>query len=202
MSFPITEDAITHLKKLDPIMKRLITSVDVPTEPTIDDPFHALVDTIMGQQISEHVKGILMDRLKEKAGEITPKALIKLGKKEMHLLGISKMKADTILRLAEMKDVIYALKDKDIQTVRRTLKSVKGVGEWTVEMFLFVCLQNPHVLSLNDKGIENAIKKLYDVEDNLDSFKEYFYPYESTAAAYLWKTLELDDKTIDAIKKG
>ena len=183
-------------------MKRLITAVEVPNEPTIDDPFHALVDTIMGQQISEHVKGILMDRLKEKAGEITPEALIKLGKKEMHLLGISKMKADTILRLAEMKDVIYTLKDKDLETVRRTLKSVKGVGEWTIEMFFFVCLQNPHVLSLNDKGIENAIRKLYDTEGSLESFKEYFYPHESTAAAYLWKALELDEQTVDSIKKG
>ena len=202
MSFPITEDAITHLKKLDPIMKRLIESADLPYEPTIDDPFHALVDTIMGQQISEHVKGILMERLREKAGDITPEALINLGKKEMHALGISKMKADTILRLAAMKDVIYSLKNKDLDTVRGTLKSVKGVGEWTIEMFLFVCLQNPHVLSLNDKGIENAIRKLYDVEDSLDGFKDYYYPYESVAAAYLWKSLELDDKTIDAIKRG
>ena len=183
-------------------MKRLIMSVDTPNEPTIDDPFHALVDTIMGQQISEHVKGILMDRLIEKTGEITPEALITLGKKEMHFLGISKMKADTILRLAEMKDVISTLKDKDLETVRGTLKSVKGVGEWTIEMFMFVCLQNPHILSINDKGIENAIRKLYVTEGPLDDFKEYFYPYESTAAAYLWKALELDEDAINSIKKG
>lgn len=183
-------------------MHRLIDSVDVPCEQTIDDPFYALVDTIMGQQISEHVKFILMDRLKEKAGEITPEALNALGKKEMHALGISKMKADTFLRLAQMKDVLSTLKDKDLKTVRRTLKSIKGIGEWTIEMFMFVCLQNPHILSINDMGIKNALKNLYTTEEPLDRFKDYFHPYESVAAAYLWKSLELDDATLESIKKG
>lgn len=202
MSFQISEDAITHLKKRDPIMNRLISAVGVPNEPTIDDPFYALVDTIIGQQISEHVKGILMERLIENGGTITPERLKTLGKQGMYVLGISKMKADTILRIADMKDMLPSLKEKDLKTVRGTLKSVKGIGEWTIEMFMFVCLQNPHILSLNDMGIKNAIKALYDIEENLDSFKEYFYPYESVAAAYLWKSLELNDDELQAIKKG
>lgn len=183
-------------------MHRLIDSVDVPNEQTIDDPFYALVDTIMGQQISEHVKFILMDRLKDKAGEITPETLSTLGKKEMHALGISKMKADTFLRIAQMKDQLPTLKNKDLKTVRGTLKSIKGIGEWTIEMFMFVCLQNPHILSINDMGIKNALKNLYETDENLETFKDYFYPYESVAAAYLWKSLELDEATLQTIRKG
>ncbi|MFW5913684.1 MAG: DNA-3-methyladenine glycosylase family protein [Bacillota bacterium] len=203
MPFTIDKEAIRHLSKLDPLMKRLIEESEVPVESTIEDPFLALVDTVIGQQISEHVKAILMERLKETAGTITPQSINELGIKSMHHLGISKMKAETLMRLSESEDMLKTIKDKDPKTIRGILKSIKGIGDWTIDMFFFVCLKDPHVLSLNDMGIKNALKNLYDANDeSLVNFKDYYYPYESVAASYLWKSLSMDPSTIDYIKNG
>lgn len=203
MPFRIPDDAVHHLSRLDPIMNRLIKEAPVPNEPTISDPFLALVDTVVGQQISEHVKAILMNRLQEAAGELTPENIKALGIKDMHRLGVSKMKAETLMRLSENVDTLRSLKEKSPDTVRGFLKSIKGIGEWTIDMFFFVCLEDPHVLSLKDMGIRNALKNLYDVtDDDMDHFKDFFYPYESVASAYLWQSLSMDQKTIDFIKKG
>lgn len=203
MPFKIPDDALDHLSRLDPIMKRLIETAPLPEEPTISDPFVALVDTVVGQQISEHVKAILMERLREAAGELTAENIKGLGIRDMHHLGVSKMKAETLVRLAENEDALRALKGKDAQTVRGFLKSIKGIGDWTIDMFFFVCLEDPHVLSLKDMGIKNALKNLYDVtNEDLKHFKDFFHPYESVASAYLWHSLSMAPKTIEFIKKG
>lgn len=203
MPFKIPDDAVHHLSRLDPIMNRLIKEAPVPIEPTISDPFVALVDTVVGQQISEHVKAILMERLMESAGELTPQNIRELGIQDIHHLGVSKMKAETLIRLSENEETLGTLKEKDPETVRGFLKSIKGIGEWTIDMFFFVCLEDPHVLSLKDMGIRNALKNLYDVTDeDMSHFKDFFHPYESVASAYLWQSLSMDPKTIESIKKG
>ncbi|MFP4078619.1 MAG: DNA-3-methyladenine glycosylase family protein [Candidatus Izemoplasmataceae bacterium] len=203
MPFTIDKEATDHLSKLDPIMKRLIEQSEVPVEPTIEDPFLALVDTVIGQQISEHVKAILMERLKGAVGTITPKSIRELGIQSMHHLGISKMKAETLMRLSESEDMLKTIKAKDKKTIQGILKSIKGIGEWTIDMFFFVCLKDPHVFSLSDMGIKNALKNLYNASDeSLGHFKDYYHPYESVAQSYLWKSLSMDQNTIEYIKKG
>ncbi len=203
MPFTITDDALHHLSRLDPVMGRLIKHSPVPKEPTIDDPFVALIDTVIGQQISEHVKAILMERLKDSVGDLTPENIKQLDKKTIHRLGVSKMKAETMILLANNKETINTLKGKDPKTIRGILKSFKGIGDWTIDMFFFVCLEDPHILSLKDMGIRNALKRLYDATDeDMEHFKDYFHPYESTAACYLWQSLSMVPEHLKTIKEG
>jgi len=200
--FEITNEAKQFLKEKDPRMKALVEHAPEPEETVIDDAFYALVHIIIGQQISEKVRQFIMARFLERFNPVTKAHLSDYDYTDFHETGVSKAKSRTIETLAKSDVDFEVLKEENKKTIRETLKSFKGIGDWTVDMFFFICLKDPHVLSLKDMGIRITLKKLYDVGDeDLKGFKDYFHPHESAAASYLWKMQELDEKTIEKIKK-
>jgi|GEM_PF-654826 len=202
MTFEISTEAKSFLRNKDPYMRALIDSVGEPEERAIDDPFKAMIVIITGQQISEKAADSIIARIFERFNPITQKHFSTLSVEDLRSVGLSRMKASTILRLAKMDD-LSELRDAPKETVEKRLLDIKGVGRWSVEMFHFVCRQDPHILSLRDIGIVNALRRLYDLDKDapLDVFKDYFHPYQSVAASYLWKLLEVDDETLQSIKK-
>lgn len=200
--FEISKDALTFLKQKDARMRTLINSVPRPYEPTFDDPFEALIVIITGQQISEKAASAIVERLKDAYAPLTQTHFQSLDVDDLKKIGLSKTKAETILRLAHLND-LHTLKDADKETVNQTLLAIKGIGPWSVDMFHFMCRQDPNILSLGDIAIVNGLKRLYDLDDHasLTHFKSYFHPHGSTAAAYLWKLLDLDEPTLNTIKK-
>jgi len=200
--YRITDEAVKFLKQKDPRMKRLVELAPTPREYMIDDAFTALVDIIVGQQISETAKASIKARLDEAFAPIEKNRLKKASVEDLRQVGLSRMKARTILNLAKSDVDFNELKTNDKQTIQKTLLSFKGIGKWSVEMFFFVCLRDANVLSLSDMGIRNALKTLYGCgDDELDKFPAYFHPHESAAASYLWTMLDLDKETIKSIKK-
>lgn len=183
-------------------MRALVDTLGEPEERAIDDPFKAMIVIITGQQISEKAADSIVERIFEHFNPITQERFRTLSVDDLRSVGLSRMKASTILRLAQLDD-LWELKDAPKETVEKQLLDIKGVGHWSVEMFHFVCRQDPHILSLRDIGIVNALRRLYDLDKDepLDSFKDYFHPYQSVAASYLWKLLEVDDETLQSIKK-
>lgn len=83
------------------------------------------------------------------------------------------------------------------EEVIRELLPVKGIGEWTVHMFLMFCMGRLDVLATGDLGIKNGMKKLYGL-DHLPSPQEitaiatqnHWHPYESIACWYIWQSLD------------
>ncbi len=200
MAYTISEEAKQFLKAKDPYMKALLKYGNKPYEQSIDDPFQAMVDIIIGQQISEKAKESIVKRLYERCGPVTQTHFKTLSIETMREVGLSKMKAETIKRLANM-EALKDLPNQPIETIDKTLLNVKGVGKWSVEMFHFVCLQSPHIFSLKDIGIVNGLKKLYRLnkDADLEHFKTYYHPHESAAASYIWMVLELDKATLNKI---
>ncbi len=200
--FEITQAEKDCLKNKDETMKTLIENIQPPKEPQMKAPFLTLVDQIVGQQISEHVKNVLMKRMKESLGAITKDTIKQTSIKDLHALGLSRMKAETIKRLSTTDLDFDALKDEDEETIKKTLIKIKGIGPWTIDMFLFVGLGHRDIFSLKDKGIENALLALYPVEKKaLNQFKRYFSPCSSAAQAYLWQYLKEAKETQAKIKK-
>ncbi len=198
----ITDEARVFLTQKDPYMHTLINHVKEPKEPQFKEPFLALVDQIVGQQISEHVKELLMMRLKKHVKTIDPKTMKSLDVETLRKLGLSKMKAQTIKRLSEATIDFESLPKKTDQVIYDTLINIKGIGLWTIEMFLFVACHRKDIFSLKDKGIENALLSVYPIDkQDLAKFKDYFSPYGSYAQAYLWQYLKEDKTTQEKIKK-
>jgi DNA-3-methyladenine glycosylase II len=87
---------------------------------------------------------------------------------------------------------IHALDDEQ---VTKTLTQVKGIGRWTVEMFLIFCLRRPDVLPVLDLGFRRAVQKAYRLRkpptpEKIEALAAPWKPYRSVATCYLWASLE------------
>ena len=96
-----------------------------------------------------------------------------------------------------MRKAINHLKKADpvMAAIIETLTRVKGVGVWTVQMFLMFALQRPNVLPVGDLGVRAAMKKAYGLAElpkpeEMERIAEAWHPYRSVASWYLWRSLE------------
>ncbi|MHB1651135.1 MAG: DNA-3-methyladenine glycosylase family protein [Desulfitobacteriaceae bacterium] len=162
--------------------------------------FRELCESILAQQISGKVAATLAERLNIKLqGDYIPEKLLKLGVADLRTLGISVRKAQSILDLAghclDGRIPLASLGEMRDDEISQCLIKVKGIGEWTVMMFLIFSLNRPRVIPASDYGIRKAIQKLFELKEIPDTraVPQYFanwIPHETVASWYLWRSLE------------
>lgn len=194
--------AISHLKNADPVMARIINAVG-PYKIVYREPdFTTLARSIVYQQVSGAAAATMLTRLMAaagRAGKLSPKKILDLGVEGMRPCGISRQKASYLMNLSEhtrSKAIDFsrlpALSDEEI--IKR-LTEVKGIGVWTVQMFLMFALQRPDVLPTGDLGVRNAIWKAYELDappspKEMETIAQPWRPYASVASWYLWRSLD------------
>jgi DNA-3-methyladenine glycosylase II len=162
--------------------------------------FETLVRSIVYQQLSGKAAGTIFGRLSDAvSGSVTPESVLKLSPRRMRSLGLSRQKRDYIRDLARKTasgEVDFALSaDLDDAEVVARFTQVKGIGVWTVHMFLIFALRRPNVLPVGDLGVRTAIKKAYRLAEmpkpaEVERIAERWHPYCSVASWYLWRSLE------------
>jgi DNA-3-methyladenine glycosylase II len=163
--------------------------------------FQTLVRSIVYQQLSGKAASTIFNRLAAatKTDPITPAAILKLRPQKMRALGLSQQKTVYIRELARLtRDgavLFEKLPEMEDSAVIETLTRVKGVGVWTVHMFLMFALRRPNVLPTGDLGVRAAIKKAYGLAElptpaEMESIAARWHPYRSVASWYLWRSLE------------
>jgi len=192
--------AINHLKKADPVIATIIEQVG-PCQMRHSEPtFEALARSIVYQQLSGKAAGTIYGRLAAAASDpLTPEAVLRLTHEQLRAVGLSTQKAKYVYDLAERtsrNEIDFAvLPTLDDQQVIEVLTQVKGVGVWTVQMFLMFSLQRPNVLPTGDLGIRNAVKKAYRMRKtptpaDIEKKAKSWHPYCTVASWYLWRSLE------------
>jgi DNA-3-methyladenine glycosylase II len=193
--------ALTHLKQADPVMAAIIDRVG-PYAVRYNQPtFHTLVRSITYQQLSGKAAATIFGRLATaaKVDPLTPEAILKLRPARMRALGLSGQKMEYIRTLARMTrdgEVSFeGLADIEDAAVIEHLTRVKGVGVWTVQMFLMFALKRPNVLPTGDLGIRAAMKKAYALPElpkpaEMEKLAAGWHPYCTIASWYLWRSLE------------
>ncbi|WP_206811941.1 DNA-3-methyladenine glycosylase family protein [Paradesulfitobacterium ferrireducens] len=174
-----------------------------PFEPHTEY-FRELCESILAQQISGKVARSLADRLLARVHHrLTPEVLVNVSLDELRALGISARKGETLHALAQgcLQEQIplERLGELPEEEIRVILTRVKGIGDWTVMMFLIFSLNRPRVIPASDFGIRKAIQGLYRLPElpAPDAVKGYFQawaPHETAAAWYLWRSLENDGR--------
>src|ERR1700676_330195 len=159
--------AILHLKKSDPVLGSIIERVG-PFKMEYREPvFQTLVRSIVYQQLHGKAALTIFNRLMAaaKADPLTPESILRLRPARMRALGLSGQKMTYIRELARFTragDVDFeGCVSCDDKTVIEHLTRVKGIGVWTVHMFLIFALRRPDVLPTGDLGIRAAMKKAY-----------------------------------------
>lgn len=193
--------ALNHLKKSDPVMRDIIERIGKYAIEYREPVFQTLVRSIVYQQLHGKAALTIFNRLQEaaKADPITPESILKLRPARMRKLGLSGQKMTYIRELARMT------RDGEIDFERCTsiadqeviehLTRVKGIGVWTVHMFLIFALRRHDVLPTGDLGVRAAMKRAYGLADlpkpeEMEKIAAAWRPYCSVASWYLWRSLD------------
>src|SRR5580700_7181428 len=193
--------ALNHLKKSDPVLAGIIQRVG-PYKIEYREPiFQTLVRSIVYQQLNGKAASTIFGRLTDaaKADPLTPESILKLRPARMRSLGLSGQKMTYIRELARLTrdgevDFERCATLADVAVIEH-LTRVKGIGVWTVHMFLIFALRRPDVLPTGDLGVRAAIKKAYGLADlpqpeEMERIAISWRPYCSVASWYLWRSLD------------
>ena len=198
-----TEAGLDFLKK-DKEMQFLIKKFGRPDFNQGQDYFQSLLRSIVFQQLSGKAAQTIYERLVSlipKTSNLCPNEVLKLDKDEMRNAGLSFQKINYVRNLADyFENNSFQKKDVERMTdeeISRELTQIKGIGQWTVDMFLMFTLNRPDILPYRDLGIQKGIMKILNIK-NFPSKKEMencsrkWRPYRTIACWYLWRIA--DDK--------
>jgi DNA-3-methyladenine glycosylase II len=183
-------------------MARIIGAVG-PYKIVYREPdFTTLARSIVYQQVSGAAAATMLTRLTAAAGrggKLSPKKILELGVDGMRPCGISRQKASYLMNLSEhtrSRAIEFAkLPTLSDEEVIARLTQVKGIGVWTVQMFLMFALQRHDVLPTGDLGVRNAIWKAYELEappapKEMETIAQPWRPFATVASWYLWRSLD------------
>lgn len=157
--------------------------------------FPTLVHIILEQQVSLASALAAFSKLKEKIGEITPEAVLKLSDKELKSAYFSRQKTVYVRELAKAvlggELDLQNLQNLDDEQVKRELTKIKGIGRWTADIYLLMAMSRPDVMPKGDLALHVAWQKLThsEVRPNSEEFQiiaEKWKPLRSVAARLLW----------------
>ena len=194
--FPISKKANDHLKLNDALIGHLIDTVGTVNREVIEDPFCALVQSIVFQQLAYSAANTVWNKLVNKIKTLSPANILNVSDVSLRECGLSHSKIQYIKNIAQaFLDKTISdekLKNSNNKQVIDMLTRVKGIGTWTAEMFLIFCLGRQDVFSYKDLGLRKGVKWLYSLD--LEPTNEYcnqlikhWSPYSTTASLYLWE---------------
>jgi DNA-3-methyladenine glycosylase II len=204
LSFDLAK-AVRHLSERDEQLKSLIAEM-TPFAIDVADaqsPYEVLLESIVYQSISGKAAATIFARivaLGENGRAPTPQAMLKIPSRKLRKAGLSGAKVLAMKDLAKkaIEGVVpthdEALKLTDEEIVER-LVSVRGIGAWTVEMFLIFRLGRPDVLPIHDLGVKKGWSVAYGKKhmpkpQELLRFGERWRPYRTVASWYMWRAFE------------
>jgi DNA-3-methyladenine glycosylase II len=197
----MSDDAIAHLQRCDPIMSRIVTSVGTCglAAELKGSAFSALLEAIVYQQITGKAAESILRRLRLLVGRRWPRPqdIQAHSDEALRGAGLSRQKIGYLRDLAAKAPGLPArrLVRADDEAVVEALIEVKGIGRWTAEMFLMFRLGRPDVLPVGDYGIRKAAQRAYRLRElpkpeRLRRLAEPWRPYRSAACWYLWRSLD------------
>ena len=198
-------EATKHLAERDECLKLLIAET-VPfqmDQDPLQSPYEALLEAIAYQSISGKAAATIYGRIKALSATgraPTPQEMLKLQTRVLRKAGLSGAKVLAMKDLAKktIEGVVPTLEQaeklSDDELVER-LVSVRGIGAWTVEMFLIFRLGRPDVLPIHDLGVKKGWSVAYGKKHmpkpkELLAFGERWRPYRTVASWYLWRAFE------------
>jgi DNA-3-methyladenine glycosylase II len=183
------------LCKRDPQLRSIVEAHGFPPLWTRIASFETLIHIILEQQVSLASARAALEKLKQRLGSITAKKLLALSDDELRACYFSRQKT------AYAKCLAHAIVNKEIDLknlatlgepeLRQRLKAIKGIGDWTVDVYLLFCLQRTDVFPLGDLAMVSALREIKQLpksakREKLLALAEPWRPYRSIATMLLW----------------
>jgi DNA-3-methyladenine glycosylase II len=195
--------AATELAARDQVLAELVSKVGEPKlRKPVDSHFAALARAIVYQQLAGAAAAAIHGRLVASLeGVVEPDALLRLTDEQMRAAGLSANKTASLRDLASkvidgtvVLDPRGLSRESDEEVIVR-LTTVRGIGEWTAQMFLLFQLRRLDVWPTGDLGVRRGYSLAWRIPmpspKELDLLGEPFRPYRSIAAWYCWRAVEI-----------
>lgn len=191
------DDEYIKILQKDRIMKKIIQNVGPCTIRKIPNPFEALIDGIITQQISDSAGQAIALRFRQffNGKFPTPQMILEYNEIELKSVGLSRMKSQYILDISH-KVINGELNFKkftkleDEEIISELIK-IRGIGRWTAEMYLIFGLGRKDIFPLGDLGLINGIKKIYSLNNpdisDIKNISNKWKPYRTFGTWYIWK---------------
>jgi DNA-3-methyladenine glycosylase II len=198
--------AVAALREADPVMARLadehahVVRRDLRRERP-GDAYGALLRSIVGQQLSTKAARTIYGRMTDlfDGHAPTPRQLLAADPEHIRAAGLSYSK------IAYLRDLAARVEDGTLQLERlpelpddevsAQLTAIKGVGQWTADMFMMFHLGRPDILPVGDMGIRRAVQTEYRLRKppdprRLEKIAKPWRPYRTLACLFLWSSLD------------
>ena len=180
-------------------MKKIIQTTDNKKYLTINStPFQTLANAIIGQQVSVAAASSMLKKLKLEINGFSPIKVRNATETKLKRAGLSRQKIEYLKLLSEqfVRDSRYFnnLKHLEDDLVVNELIKLKGIGEWTAQMYLIFQLNRPNVMPMADIGFLNSAKKLYKIKEPIDKnllkIAKNWGDYKTVAVWYIWRIID------------
>jgi DNA-3-methyladenine glycosylase II len=203
---PFDEDphAVEHLRAVDPVLAGVIDAVGKPKlRPPLGSIYEALGRAILYQQLAGPAAASIERRFKrlydstnEDGRYPTPQELLATDDETLRGAGLSRQKLSYLKDLAARAldgTVSFDVDRLEDDEIVDSLSQIKGIGRWSVEMLLIFELRRPDVLPVDDLGVRNSFKRLYDLPEppghaQMREIAEPWRPHRSLGTWYLWQS--------------
>ncbi len=192
--------AVAFLKD-EPYLGPFVARIARPKFTAGQDPFQALVRSIVYQQISGKAAASILRKFQAlfPRKKITPKKLLQFSDAEMRTAGLSSQKIVYLRDLATkfLNGIIDPSRFPEMtdEAIREHLIAVKGIGRWTADMFLMFTLHRPDVLPTGDLAIQKGMQKVFCLRTvpnvkKMNDLARVWQPYRTIASMYVWRAID------------
>lgn len=192
--FRYGQTELDHLRARDSRLAAAIDCIGLIRREVQPDLFHALVHSIIGQQISTKAQVTIWAKVQTRFPGVSPEAMASCALDELQGVGITFRKAgymqDIARGIVEGRIDLHALAQLDDEALCHALSQFRGIGVWTAEMLMLFSLQRPDIVSYGDLAILRGMRMLYRhraiTPQLFARYRRRYSPYGSTASLYLW----------------
>jgi DNA-3-methyladenine glycosylase II len=174
-------------------LQTILNEYGYPPLWTRPNTFETLVLTILEQQVSLASAYAAYKKLGEKVGKITPQNVLSLSDEDLRGCYFSRQKIVYVRELAtaisSKRINLKRFEKENDNVIRQQLKAIKGIGDWTVDIYLLHALQHTDILPIGDLALVNAVRMItgqHLSKEEITAIAENWRPYRSVATMILW----------------
>lgn len=186
------DEALRVLTQKDNVLKGIISEFGLPIIQKREEGFASMCHIILEQQVSIASAKAAYEKLVSLVGKIDPINIYNATDQDLRNCGISRQKTlylkDVAQRVISKELSFSSLPMKTEQQIRNELIQIKGVGNWSIDVYLMFCMQSQDIIPLGDIAIKNTLMELYNCqsEEEMLAISSNWKPFRTLASFIIW----------------
>jgi DNA-3-methyladenine glycosylase II len=186
------QESIHFLSQKDEVLKAIIADFGLPIIQKREEGFASMCHIILEQQVSIASAKAAYDKLVGLVGKVEPFTIYNTTNEDLRTCGISRQKTIYLKDLAQRvisKELSFSsLPMKTEQQIRNELIQIKGVGNWSIDVYLMFCMQSQDIIPIGDIAIKNTLMELYNCqsEEEMLAISSNWKPFRTLASFIIW----------------